>query len=314
MNTEKGHGFPFVASELYQAWRRLDYRALIMLNELPKRISRMKWRISLLVSAVVFAGGALLIAYSVIWPSPRNRSEYFRRGLERYNNGDYSSAIEDLTRAIDLTPPSDLDSAESAYSARGIAFIAAGKPLEGVSDLSRAIELKPGEPQNYAFRATGYRLLGQYEKVLEDWRRRLALLPGDRQALEEEIYVLCDLKRYDEAYACASKLAKHDPGDALANFFPGYVCTQQGRYDEAIRWLSKSIELKRDFAYAYFTRGYCNFRQGNLANAGSDRHTAVSLDSSLEREQYQAEAKPRKLPRVRTDGKDGKRREGERSK
>jgi len=61
---------------------------------------------------------------------------YLDKGVDKYNKGDYSGAIQDFKKAIELDP----NDAE-AYGGRGLAKILLGQKDSGCLDLSKASKL-----------------------------------------------------------------------------------------------------------------------------------------------------------------------------
>ena len=64
--------------------------------------------------------------------------EYFNSGLEKMKNGDFSDAIEDYTKAIELDP-----NYADAYINRGIAKNKLENHSGAITDFTKAIELDP---------------------------------------------------------------------------------------------------------------------------------------------------------------------------
>jgi len=75
----------------------------------------------------------LLIPVLVLVTTAEN---YLDKGVDKYNKGDYSGAIQDFNKAIELDP----NDAE-AYGGRGLAKILLGQKDSGCLDLSKAGEL-----------------------------------------------------------------------------------------------------------------------------------------------------------------------------
>jgi tetratricopeptide (TPR) repeat protein len=84
---------------------------------------------------------------------------------------EYCYAIDDFTRAITLDP----DYAEAYYN-RGVLY---WRELENyyrsIRDLTRAIELDPGRAEAIFNRGIAYKLRGDYEQAVTDFRRYLVV-------------------------------------------------------------------------------------------------------------------------------------------
>ena len=111
--------------------------------------------------------------------------EYYRRGVEELQRGQYSEAVEYYTKALELRPDY-LD----AYALRGLAYRNLGKYDEAVQDCTKALELRQ-EPWIYALRGLAYRNLGKYDEVVQGLyqsARTQARLPRD--ILPSRIYLV----------------------------------------------------------------------------------------------------------------------------
>ena len=81
--------------------------------------------------------------------------EYFRSGVKAGQRGQYSEAIEDFTKAIELNP----DYAE-AYYFRGLYLLQPRRDynhaIKAIKDFTKAIELNPDDAETYHFRGFIY--------------------------------------------------------------------------------------------------------------------------------------------------------------
>ena len=75
----------------------------------------------------------LLIPVLVLVQTAEN---YLDKGVDKYNKGDYSGAIQDFNKAIELDP-----NYAEAYAGRGVAKINLGQKDSGCLDLSKAGEM-----------------------------------------------------------------------------------------------------------------------------------------------------------------------------
>src|SRR5277367_1019324 len=81
---------------------------------------------------------ATIASCTRLWPGPRTAAEYYNRGNVRGKQGDFSGAIADFTKAIELNPTFAL-----AYTYRGNARSHSGDPDGAIADSTKAIELDP---------------------------------------------------------------------------------------------------------------------------------------------------------------------------
>ena len=110
-----------------------------------------------------FVGFAYIQRSNAPYPT-FDAEEYLRRGVEAGQRGQYSEAIEDFTKAIELKP----DYAE-AYYLRGLAYHRQGEYEHAIEDFTKAIELKPDYAEAYycaALLTTGKASTNMPSKIL----------------------------------------------------------------------------------------------------------------------------------------------------
>ena len=104
---------------------------------------------------------------------PSGPDGYNQAGIQHFEDGRLEEAVTAYTEAIRL------DSAyTAAYYNRGQAYFALGRPRLAVEDHTKAIELSPDDPQQplaYAGRAMSYTLLNQDEEAQRDMAKAIEL-------------------------------------------------------------------------------------------------------------------------------------------
>ncbi|MCX7743126.1 MAG: tetratricopeptide repeat protein [Flavobacteriales bacterium] len=103
---------------------------------------------------------------------PKNALYYYQRGILHYENGDQTSAIRDLTQAINLKS----DYAE-AYHDRGLCHFELDRPDSALADFNQAITLNEKFVEAYYNRAILYESLNLIEKALSDYNRCIQIDP-----------------------------------------------------------------------------------------------------------------------------------------
>jgi len=104
---------------------------------------------------------------------------YNSRGWTKQEQGDYTGAMEDFTRAIELKPDNTY-----AYNNRGWTKREQGDHTGAMEDFTRAIELKPDDAYGYNNRAGVKRELGDYKGAIEDYTQAIKLNPDDPNAYQ----------------------------------------------------------------------------------------------------------------------------------
>ena len=130
--------------------------------------------------------------------------KYFDSALTKHNRGDYTGAISDLDKAIELDP-----NYAPAYYNRGVAKAELKQYSEAIADYDKAIELDPRSASAY------------YNRGVTKY----------------------NLKEYSEAIADYDKAIELDPNFALAYYARGLACRELGKEEEAKDEFKKAQEL-----------------------------------------------------------------------
>lgn len=90
-------------------------------------------------------------------------SEYRDLAMQAFNDGDFQSAVDNYSKAIELNPGSAI-----LHAKRAAALVKLLKPLAAIRDCSKAIEINPDSAAPYKFRGRAYRLLGKWLEAYQD--------------------------------------------------------------------------------------------------------------------------------------------------
>ena len=198
--------------------------------------------------------------------------EYFRSGLKAQQRGQYSEAIQDFTKAIELKP----DYA-TAYATRGTVYGNQGEYDRTIQDLTKAIELKPDYTGAYLIRGTAYFYQGEHDRTIQDLTKAIELKPNYAEAYATRGEAYFRQGEHDHTIQDFTKVIELKPDDATAYVNRGRAYGNQGEYDRTIQDATKAIKLKPNYAEAYATRGEVYFRQGEYDHAIQDATKAIEL-------------------------------------
>ena len=112
----------------------------------------------------------------------------YKRGDAYYETGEYSKAIAEYNKAIELNPNKAL-----AYFNRAYAYGEIGKYDKAIADYSKAIELNPGDAQAYYNRGLDYHNIGEVSKAVSDLERCIGL-STDPELTKDAQQVLLETK------------------------------------------------------------------------------------------------------------------------
>ena len=86
--------------------------------------------------------GVLFLSVSSVYAE--TAEEYFQHGAVSCNQGDFSQAISDFTKAIEISPDFAV-----AYYNRGLAYFKQGNFSQASSDYNKAVEIDPNFKDAY---------------------------------------------------------------------------------------------------------------------------------------------------------------------
>jgi Flp pilus assembly protein TadD len=136
-----------------------------------------------------------LISKQVI--AAEKNSEYYKRSCKaKYNAGDYSSAIIDCTRAIEIEPNNF-----GSYYNRGGAEFNLGQYEAAMNDYNQAIKLNPNDADSYSNRGVVKGKLGDRSAAMADYNRALQINPNHPDALYNLANAEAGLRRDQEQRA-----------------------------------------------------------------------------------------------------------------
>jgi Flp pilus assembly protein TadD len=154
---------------------------------------------------------------------PQNAVAYLNRGLTRYDLGDYSGAVDDLTQVLQTRPQ-----AASVYAYRGLARAELGQTDSALRDFSHGIRQDPQLTVAYGNRGILYLELGDYRRACEDFTTVIAQMPQS----------------------------------AIAYFYRGTLLQKQGDLTAAIADFSQAIQLAPHHPLPYCYRGALYQKRG----------------------------------------------------
>ena len=207
-----------------------------------------------------FVGFAYTQRSNALYPTP-NAEEYLRRGAEALQRGQYSEAIEDFTKAIELEPDAD------AYYIRGLAYGRQREYDRAIEDFTKATELNPKFADAYYARGNAYGRQGEYDRAIQESTKAIELNPEFANAYYIRGLAYSRQGEHDRAVEDYTKAIELNPEFADAYYARGNAYGRQGEYDRAIQDFTKTIELNPEFADAYYIRGNAYGRQGEYDRA-----------------------------------------------
>lgn len=156
--------------------------------------------------------GAIKLHSEAIEINPNNALAYYGRAYAYDALKDYPRAIEDCTKAVQFDSPRLVD----AYNNRGEAYRKSGNFTQAIADYNKALELNPNYVTAYNNRGIAYRRLNNYAQAFADYNKAIELKPDYFFAYYNRAYAYQTLGQYDKALADYNKALELNPNDADA--------------------------------------------------------------------------------------------------
>ena len=210
------------------------------------------------------------------WLTARRTRKYLRNGIMLQRKGNLKSAIEKLSKAIEMDP-----TLIDAYLARGIAYFYIGEMEHCIADLDIVLLNKPEVSAALYWRSRSYMELDKADLALVDIDQAIALDPNEPAGPLFRCFIHSSRDEYDAAIADATKAVE------LGMEKPGYqnralTFTKMGKYQEAIEDWTKVIELEPGAAYAYCERGILLDKIGQAQRSISDLQIGLKHKDKIE--------------------------------
>ncbi|NLW36825.1 MAG: tetratricopeptide repeat protein [Syntrophorhabdus aromaticivorans] len=238
----------------------------------------------------------------------RNGMIYTNRGVAHWMMGNFSAAIADINKAIEINPGAALaylnlgvayrslrDYARSieafnkaieydpkqalAYLNRGVAYYKGlTDSRRAIVDFTKAIEIEPERTENHTSRGAAYVALGEYTRALADFTKAVEISPGFAAAYHSRGATRGLLEDYPGAIADFTAAIRINPGFAAAYHSRGTAYWAMGKQAEAVDDFTRAIQMNPYFALAYHDRGAAYHAMGDRARATADLARAAELD------------------------------------
>ncbi|AGY60576.1 tetratricopeptide repeat protein [Gloeobacter kilaueensis] len=131
---------------------------------------------------------------------------YIKRGVSRFNRGDYNGAVRDLGQAIAIEP----DSVEARYN-RGLARYQLGDYQGAVEDFTAGSRLEPDDARFYTERERAHLKLRDFGGVTGDLSELIRLYPKSAAYRDQRGLAYVELKDYGRAIADFSDAIALEP-------------------------------------------------------------------------------------------------------
>ncbi len=220
---------------------------------------------------------------------------YLGIGFAEFKSNNFSSAIKNLSKSIDL------ESNKGAYLARASAYNSIKMFDEEIEDWSKVIELNNVKPffdlsDAYCARGDAYFLSSKFSNAINDYSKAIELNPNNTIANNNLEIAKAKLKTWIDYFNSAEeKMLAEDYNGAIIDFsnsiqlnpnnsesylYRSAVKCFLKNYKEALDDVNKSIQLNSNNNIAFKQRGEIKYYLNDFNGAIEDFSNAISLDKN----------------------------------
>ncbi len=207
-------------------------------------------------------------AYLIIQP------DYYKIGLKKFEEKNYSGAIIDFNKAI-TNKPNDAD----LFLMRGVANANLDNFKDAIADYSRAIELKPSYANAFNNRGIIRHSLKNYEGAINDFDKAIKLNSKKDNFFRARALAKIELKDYSGAELDIKKAIKINPTFSTYNYL-FFLYDKMKDYEKAISFFNKTIKRNPKDDSSYLFRGGAKMNTKDYSGAISDFRKAISISKN----------------------------------
>lgn len=203
-------------------------------------------------------------------------AKYWDSGIENMKNQEYTSAIQNFSYVIQLSP----DFAGS-YLYRGIAYYYIDNIFSAIGDLTKYIELSPNDPDGYSHRGWAKYKQSDLMGALQDFNKQIEFDPASAIAYYNRGSAKSELKDEYGAINDYKKAIELDPSFSMAYNNLGWAKFNLKKFKEALIDVNKAIELDNSNAVAYDSRAEIKFNLNDFKGCIEDADNALNLNPDI---------------------------------
>ncbi len=233
--------------------------------------------ISIGQNALYFEDYVLSIQYfnQVIKIKPYLAEPYLYRAIAKIELGDYQSADEDCTEAIDRNP-----FLPQAYYTRGFARQKMKFYPEAIQDFTKALEFSPNSLYLLMNRMEARELNKDYEGAMDDINLYMKLSPKTIGLYYEKGRLLLERKDTIGAEESFNKYIQMDSTSSIGWSARALLKMQKNDIDGALLDYNEAIKRNSSYAGDFINRGILNVQKKNFNNALSDYNNAIKIEKN----------------------------------
>jgi tetratricopeptide (TPR) repeat protein len=227
--------------EVRESWLSRAWNAVKPPPPVPgdrKPLNRSQRRLILGTVLVLVPVGIAAAIWAYLGSAEDRAEEAYQQGMQMMAPGQYRDAIEQFTKAIEISPQ-----LAQAYFQRGNAHEVLNEIDAALADYASAVAINPNLATVYVARANIYRARGDMQKAAADLTQSIRAAPSS------------------DAY-----------------YQLGQIHQAAGDLRQAVDDYGQAISLRPEVPYIYSARASARAGLGDAAGAEEDRKTAADLE------------------------------------
>jgi len=202
----------------------------------------------------------------------QSAKQFFKAGEDFAKAGNYTDAIAQFTRAIELDPDY-----KKAYIHRASAFSLSGKHKNAALDYDRALAFEEKDVELYYFSGNEWHLFGDNPIALGRLTTAIQMKNNYLEAYRVRWAVNMALLRYEEALQDAKRCLKLKENEE-AYYNLAQVYEKLELYNEAGEAYQKSIQENSQVVVTHFSYAQLLYGQENYEAAGAELNMVLQLE------------------------------------
>ena len=223
---------------------------------------------------------AMMVTVTVCAQKVKRPDTYnYNRGVELLNNDELDEGIEYLEAELKENPKNSY-----AILWMTVAYYAKEDYSSALTNINKALNLLPKKDKEYrAFaynvRSRLYKILGEDEKALTDLSKSVELQPENTDFLEERAQIYFEREEYELSNKDYKKISELDEGSVMGYMGVGRNAMKQKRYDDALKQFDYVVKMASDYASGYSFRAEAYIKKGEYNKAADDIVVALDIDN-----------------------------------
>ncbi|MCB1196713.1 tetratricopeptide repeat protein [bacterium] len=224
----------------------------------------------------------LLLCVFFIQGCGKSGEDYFKSGIEHYNNQRFNESIKLFKKSLKLEPEHI-----KARFYLGMAYKRLGQVKSAIDEIKYAAEITPNDFYIFYNLADCYRLTEDYNQGVEFARKSLSIKPNFMEShllLSINLYLSGQIDPARKELEFIVKVTEPDKSDLYrdALYHLGVLYRITKDYDLSIKTFEQLAEITPNDAQIYYEKGITYLAMNDMDNVANQITKLKNLDSPLE--------------------------------